>query len=184
MGGQGAVAFGHHAHDANRELAVKFFFEHDAFTRERDVAQIKVRVRACQHRARRLRRERQNLATESSPCACIRSWAAGLLRNSVCIAMLMSTMQAIQEVMPPVFSVVESAQALSTAQFPPPLNVAPLPPMIIVEKGESLDEFILRRHPDFFTAIQARAYPEPALNKSLDQYLRASSLNGALCTFR
>ena len=35
MGGQGAVAFGHHAHDANRELAVKFFFEKEAFTRER-----------------------------------------------------------------------------------------------------------------------------------------------------
>ena len=65
--------------------------------------------------------------------------------------------------MPPVFSVVESAQALSTAQFPHPLNVVPLPPMIIVEKGESLDEFILRRHPDFFTAIQARAFIEPAL---------------------
>ena len=66
-------------------------------------------------------------------------------------------MQAIQEVMPPVFSVEESPQALSTAHFPHPLNVAPLPPMIIVEKGESLDEFILRRHPDFFTTIQVRA---------------------------
>ena len=65
-------------------------------------------------------------------------------------------MQAIQEVMPPVFSVEETLQALSTAHFPPPLDVAPLPPMIVTEKGESLDKFILRRHPDFFTAIQVR----------------------------
>ena len=46
MGGQGAVAFGHHVGDANRELAVKFFFSEDAFRRERDVAQVKVRARA------------------------------------------------------------------------------------------------------------------------------------------
>lgn len=58
--------------------------------------------------------------------------------------------------MPPVFSIIEEPNALSTAHFPPPLNMAPLPPMIITEKGESLHEFIQRRHPDFFTAIQVK----------------------------
>ena len=82
MGGQGAVAFGHHAHDANRELAVKFFFDHDAFTRERDVAQIKVRAHAYQHRAGLLQLEGQKLATGRSGFAFFRSHAAELPGSS------------------------------------------------------------------------------------------------------
>jgi hypothetical protein len=44
--------------------------------------------------------------------------------------------QGIKEVMPPVFAIENSNEARSTMQYPPPLNLRPLPPMIIVEKGE------------------------------------------------
>lgn len=47
IGGQGAVAFAQHLYDANRELAVKFFFELDAFRRERDLARVRVRPYSC-----------------------------------------------------------------------------------------------------------------------------------------
>ena len=59
--------------------------------------------------------------------------------------------------MPPVFKIEDSLEERSTAAFPPPLNIAPLPPMIVTEKGESLDEFCARRYPDPFTVVQARA---------------------------
>jgi hypothetical protein len=49
MGGQGAVAFAHHAQDENRELAIKFFFAQEAFVRERNLAQVKVRMRHFPH---------------------------------------------------------------------------------------------------------------------------------------
>jgi hypothetical protein len=65
-----------------------------------------------------------------------------------------SLLQVIRDVMPPVFMIDDSMEGCSTQTFPPPLNVRPLPPFMITEKGESLDEFILRKHPDFFTAIQ------------------------------
>ena len=58
--------------------------------------------------------------------------------------------------MPPVFKIEDSLEERSTAAFPPPLNIAPLPPMIVTEKGESLDEFCARRYPDPFTVVQAR----------------------------
>ena len=62
--------------------------------------------------------------------------------------------QVIREIMPPVFAIESSMQTRNTANFPAPLNLRPLPPLIIVEKGESLDEFAARKDPDFFTAIQ------------------------------
>jgi hypothetical protein len=65
-------------------------------------------------------------------------------------------LQEIKDVMPPVFKIEELLAERSTDSFPPPLNMAPLPPMIITEKGESLDEFCARRYPDFFTSVQAR----------------------------
>ena len=62
--------------------------------------------------------------------------------------------QGIREVMPPIFAIEDRPEALSTQALPPPLNCAPLPKMAVVEKGESLDEFVERAAPDFFTAIQ------------------------------
>ena len=56
--------------------------------------------------------------------------------------------------MPPVFKIEESLTERSTAAFPPPLNCAPLPPMIVTERGESLDEFCARSEPDFVTVVQ------------------------------
>ena len=64
-------------------------------------------------------------------------------------------MQALREVMPPVLKV-EASVASSATRFPSPLAVAPLPSMIVTERGESLDEFCERCHPDFFTVIQVR----------------------------
>ena len=58
--------------------------------------------------------------------------------------------------MPPVFKIEESLTERSTDAFPPPLNGTPLPPMIVTERGESLDEFCARSEPDFFTVIQVR----------------------------
>ena len=58
--------------------------------------------------------------------------------------------------MPPVCKIVDSLVERSTQGFPSPLNVAPLPPMIVTEKGESLDEFCARQYPDPFTVIQVR----------------------------
>jgi hypothetical protein len=56
--------------------------------------------------------------------------------------------------MVPVFQIEDSMLFRSTAAFPAPLNVLPLPAMIITEKGEPLDEFIVRAEPDFFTSLQ------------------------------
>jgi hypothetical protein len=72
--------------------------------------------------------------------------------NNHCLACL----QEIKDVMPPVFKIEDSIVEHSTDSFPPPLNMAPLPPMIVTEKGESLEEFCGRRYPDFFTSVQAR----------------------------
>ena len=56
--------------------------------------------------------------------------------------------------MPPVSKIEDSLLERSTQSFPPPLNMAPLPPMIVTEKGESLDEFCTRQYPDPFTVVQ------------------------------
>lgn len=59
--------------------------------------------------------------------------------------------------MPPVFAIESDERRRDTDDMPPPLNSRCLPPMLIVEKGESLDEFVERKAPDFFTALQVRA---------------------------
>jgi hypothetical protein len=63
-------------------------------------------------------------------------------------------LQGIKGVMVPIFQIEDSMQARSTENFPAPLNMRPLPAMIITEKGEALDEFIVRAEPDFFTSMQ------------------------------
>ena len=63
-------------------------------------------------------------------------------------------MQAIQGIMPPVVKIQQSGPELATSDFVPPLNMKPLPPVIVTEKGESLDEFCARKQPDIFTVIQ------------------------------
>ena len=65
-------------------------------------------------------------------------------------------MQGIKDAMPPVHLIGDSQAAWSTQDFPPPLNMAPLPPLIVTEKGESLDEFCARRYPDSITVVQVR----------------------------
>lgn len=58
--------------------------------------------------------------------------------------------------MPPVAMIQDDPDMLAgvTVGMPPPLNEWPLPPVIVTEKGESLDEFVARSAPDFFTALQ------------------------------
>jgi hypothetical protein len=46
-------------------------------------------------------------------------------------------LQEIKSLMPPVHKIEESLAERSTDSFPPPLNMAPLPPMIVTEKGEA-----------------------------------------------
>jgi hypothetical protein len=59
-------------------------------------------------------------------------------------------LQALQAAMPPVMMVEgdESVLHANTARMPPPLNTRPLPPATVTEKGESLDEFIMRAAPE------------------------------------
>ena len=64
-------------------------------------------------------------------------------------------MQVIKPIMVPVYEILSTQQVRATNTFPPPLNMAPLPPMIVTEKGEALDDFMGRAEPDFFTSIQA-----------------------------
>jgi hypothetical protein len=63
-------------------------------------------------------------------------------------------LQSIKGIMVPVFQVDDSMLFRSTAAFPAPFNIRPLPAMMITEKGEPLDEFIVRAEPDFFTSMQ------------------------------
>ena len=60
--------------------------------------------------------------------------------------------------MPPVALIQSDAQALQAAVegLPEPLCRWQLPPLIVMEKGESLDEFAQRSAPDFFTSLQVR----------------------------
>jgi hypothetical protein len=46
-------------------------------------------------------------------------------------------LQEIKSVMPPLLKIEESLAERSTDSFPPPLNMAPLPPMIVTEKVEA-----------------------------------------------
>jgi hypothetical protein len=63
-------------------------------------------------------------------------------------------LQSIKGIMVPIFHIEDSMQFRSTETFPAPLNVQPLPAMVITEKGEPLDEFIVRAEPDFVTSMQ------------------------------
>ena len=58
--------------------------------------------------------------------------------------------------MPPVCMIQDDPAVLAatTSEMPAPLCEWPLPPVIVTEKGESLDEFVARSAPDFFTALQ------------------------------
>ena len=69
-------------------------------------------------------------------------------------------MQALRAAMPPVMRIESDPHTLSCATrgLPEPLNMWPLPPLIVTEKGESLDEFAARSAPDFFTSLQVRRY--------------------------
>jgi hypothetical protein len=63
-------------------------------------------------------------------------------------------LQGIKGIMVPIFQIEDSMQFRATETFPAPLNVQPLPAMVITEKGEPLDEFIVRAEPDFVTSMQ------------------------------
>ena len=64
----------------------------------------------------------------------------------------------LRALMPPVATIEDDSAELAaaTAHMPTPLCDHPLPPAIVTEKGESLDEFVARSAPDRFTALQAR----------------------------
>ena len=66
--------------------------------------------------------------------------------------------QEIKDAMPPVSEIEDSITERSTEGFPPPLNIAPPPPMIVTEKGESLNEFCNRQYPEPFTVVQVRTF--------------------------
>jgi hypothetical protein len=55
--------------------------------------------------------------------------------------------------MPSIFEI-RGPELQSSEDFPTPLNLRTIPPMIVFEKGESLEEFAKRRAPDFIVAIQ------------------------------
>jgi hypothetical protein len=63
--------------------------------------------------------------------------------------------QVIQSVMPPIFEI-KGPELQSSEDFPLPLNLRTIPPMIAFEKGESLEDLVTRRPLDFVGAVQVR----------------------------
>lgn len=55
--------------------------------------------------------------------------------------------------MPVVERVEDNPQQLNIASLPAPLNAHPLPPLIINERGETLDEHVTRTQPNFVSAL-------------------------------
>ena len=81
-------------------------------------------------------------------------------------------MQDLRAAMPPVCMIQDDPAVLAatTSEMPAPLCEWPLPPVIVTEKGESLDEFVARSAPDFFTALQVcqlTLWGSPLLQSSL-----------------
>jgi hypothetical protein len=155
IGGQGAVVFAQHVQDELREHAIKFFFSAEAFERESSIAEIPVCPRSHQSSSFCF-----SFTFMCSFVVCQLCRSVCRVHRHPCVAHSItavtngSLLQAIRNVMPPVFRIDDSKEGCSTQTFPSPLNARPLPPFIITEKGESLDEFMLRQYPDFFTAIQ------------------------------
>jgi hypothetical protein len=56
--------------------------------------------------------------------------------------------------MPPIFEI-KGPELQSSEDFPSPLNLRTIPPMIAFERGESLEDFS-RRPLDFVGAVQVR----------------------------
>ena len=63
------------------------------------------------------------------------------------------TCAALQPAMPACHAIVETVTSINEG----PLAGSVMPPMIITERGESLNEFVRRSHPDFATIMQVRA---------------------------
>eukprot|EP00892_Ulva_mutabilis_P010845 jgi/Ulvmu1/8132/UM040_0028.1 len=71
-----------------------------------------------------------------------------------------SMLPELRALMPPVELVEQRPEELAaaTARMPWPLSARPLPPVIVTEKGESLDDFVRRSAPDFFTSLQVMVH--------------------------
>lgn len=101
-------------------------------------------------------------------------------------------MQALRVAMPPVSKIESDPDALlrPVEGLPEPLNQWPLPPMIVTEKGESLDSFAARSAPDFFTSLQvctilqmAFAFQEPTHDtRESQQYCTMLAGDDAHCS--
>lgn len=72
-------------------------------------------------------------------------------------------LQDLRAAMPPVSLIQNDDAALAAAVegLPEPLCQWPLPKAIVMEKGESLEEFSQRSAPDFFTSLQVHILPAP-----------------------
>eukprot|EP00892_Ulva_mutabilis_P010844 jgi/Ulvmu1/8131/UM040_0027.1 len=71
-----------------------------------------------------------------------------------------SMLPELRALMPPVEVVEQRPEELAavTARMPWPLCARPLPPVIATEKGESLDDFVRRSAPDYFTSLQVMVH--------------------------
>jgi hypothetical protein len=56
--------------------------------------------------------------------------------------------------MPPIVKIIADKPSLATKMMPWPLSRSPFPPAIVMEKGESLDDFVARSAPDAVTTVQ------------------------------
>lgn len=182
IGGQGAVVFAQHNDDAAKHYAVKFIFSAKAFEIENLAAHTKVRLpHACGRHLpcyatcpmmhtpaaidpRRFVTSFPKLALRTAPLDLTqRSPRVRVLHPCVRVTLDASSaadgapaVQELRDLMPPVEMIVgdKIQRAAATACMPPPLNRMPLPPVIATEKGESLDDFVARAAPDFFTSLQ------------------------------
>ena len=100
--------------------------------------------------------------------------------SAVCVLFEVAAVQALRAAMPPVMRIESDPHTLygATRGLPEPLCQWPLPPLIVTEKGESLDEFAARSAPDFFTSLQVRCRCRCSCP------LQAFSVGACMCVMR
>jgi hypothetical protein len=77
--------------------------------------------------------------------------------------------RALQPAMPACHAIVDTVTCINEG----PLAGSVLPPLIITERGESLNEYVRRSHPDFITSMQVRSFSMilPLLSRWFGEHL-------------
>ena len=157
------MLFAQHVNSPMQQYAIKFFLHDSSFRVERAAVCYPVRISLpsflpypptirCTHGFLAMQ-QRSGFVDSLYSSTFTPEDGNNVKRNVGCV-------QALRAAMPPVMRIESDPHTLSCATrgLPEPLNTWPLPPLIVTEKGESLDEFAARSAPDFFTSLQVRRY--------------------------